>query len=166
MVAIRKLTPEEATRAFPLRRQQDLSEYLTALRQLRPGESAEAALDGLSSRALKRRFSQAAAQLGFRLKWARTPSQSGVYVQVLPGRTPPSSAARRPGAAGRRSRGRAPSSDGMAEAGGVPAAYCMKCRTQREMQSPRQITMKNGRPATEGQCPVCGTRLFKIGKRG
>jgi hypothetical protein len=23
--------------------------------------------------------------------------------------------------------------------------------------------MKNGRPATEGTCPVCGTRMFKIG---
>lgn len=31
------------------------------------------------------------------------------------------------------------------------------------MQDPRQITMKNGRPATEGRCPVCGTRIFKIG---
>jgi uncharacterized protein DUF5679 len=31
------------------------------------------------------------------------------------------------------------------------------------MQDPKQITMKNGRPATEGRCPVCGTRIFKIG---
>jgi hypothetical protein len=23
--------------------------------------------------------------------------------------------------------------------------------------------MKNGRPATEGTCPVCNTRMFKIG---
>jgi hypothetical protein len=23
--------------------------------------------------------------------------------------------------------------------------------------------MKNGRPATEGTCPVCSTRMFKIG---
>jgi len=23
--------------------------------------------------------------------------------------------------------------------------------------------MKNGRPATEGKCPVCGTKMFKIG---
>ena len=26
-----------------------------------------------------------------------------------------------------------------------------------------QITMKNGRPATEGKCPECGTKMFKIG---
>jgi uncharacterized protein DUF5679 len=31
------------------------------------------------------------------------------------------------------------------------------------MQDPKQITMKNGRPATTGRCPVCGTRIFKIG---
>jgi len=23
--------------------------------------------------------------------------------------------------------------------------------------------MKNGRPATQGVCPVCGTKIFKIG---
>lgn len=41
--------------------------------------------------------------------------------------------------------------------------YCMKCKTQREMRSPKQVTMKNGRPATEGTCPQCGTKMFKIG---
>ncbi len=43
------------------------------------------------------------------------------------------------------------------------AGYCMKCKTQREMKNAKQITMKNGRPATEGVCPECGTRMFKIG---
>ncbi len=42
--------------------------------------------------------------------------------------------------------------------------YCVKCRTKREMQNPRAITMKNGRPATQGVCPVCGTKMFRIGK--
>jgi hypothetical protein len=42
-------------------------------------------------------------------------------------------------------------------------ARCMKCKQQREMKNPKQITMKNGRPATEGECPVCGTRMFRIG---
>jgi hypothetical protein len=41
--------------------------------------------------------------------------------------------------------------------------YCMKCKAQREIKGARQITMKNGRPATEGNCAVCGTRMFKIG---
>lgn len=42
-------------------------------------------------------------------------------------------------------------------------AYCVKCKTKRDMQDATQITMKNGRPATEGKCPVCGTKMFKIG---
>jgi hypothetical protein len=24
--------------------------------------------------------------------------------------------------------------------------------------------LKNGRPATQGTCPVCGTKVFRIGK--
>ncbi|MEJ2046993.1 MAG: DUF5679 domain-containing protein [Dehalococcoidia bacterium] len=43
-------------------------------------------------------------------------------------------------------------------------AYCVKCRTKREMKNPAQITMRNGKPATLGTCPVCGTKLFRIGK--
>ena len=43
-------------------------------------------------------------------------------------------------------------------------AYCLKCRTQREMKDAKQITMKNGKQATEGTCPECGTRMFRIGK--
>jgi hypothetical protein len=43
------------------------------------------------------------------------------------------------------------------------SGYCMKCKTQREIKDAKQITMKNGRPATEGSCPVCGTKIFKIG---
>jgi hypothetical protein len=27
-----------------------------------------------------------------------------------------------------------------------------------------QVTMKNGRPAIQGTCPDCGTKIFKIGK--
>ena len=43
-------------------------------------------------------------------------------------------------------------------------AYCMKCRTKREIKNPKPIVMKNKRPATQGLCPVCGTKLFRIGK--
>jgi hypothetical protein len=32
------------------------------------------------------------------------------------------------------------------------------------MKDPQPITMKNGKPATSGICPVCGTKMFKIGK--
>ncbi|AGG06899.1 MULTISPECIES: DUF5679 domain-containing protein [Dehalococcoides] len=42
--------------------------------------------------------------------------------------------------------------------------YCMKCRAKKEMKNTKQITMKNGRPATQGVCPDCATKMFKIGK--
>ena len=50
------------------------------------------------------------------------------------------------------------------EGGDPMQAYCMKCRTKREMKDAKAITMKNGRPATQGVCPVCGTKMFRIGK--
>jgi len=40
----------------------------------------------------------------------------------------------------------------------------MKCRKKRDMKNTRAIKMKNGRPATQGVCPVCGTKMFRIGK--
>ena len=43
-------------------------------------------------------------------------------------------------------------------------AYCMKCRVKREIQNPTQVTLKNGRPATQGTCPTCGAKVFRIGK--
>jgi Zn finger protein HypA/HybF involved in hydrogenase expression len=50
------------------------------------------------------------------------------------------------------------------EGGEQMQAYCMKCRAKREMKNPRSIMMKNRRPATQGVCPVCGTKMFRIGK--
>lgn len=43
-------------------------------------------------------------------------------------------------------------------------AYCLKCREKREITNPEQVTLKNGRPATKGDCPTCGTKMFRIGK--
>ena len=43
-------------------------------------------------------------------------------------------------------------------------AYCFKCRSKREINNPEEITLKNGRPATHGTCPECGTKVFRIGK--
>ncbi len=43
-------------------------------------------------------------------------------------------------------------------------AYCMKCRKKVDIKNPQQVTMKNGKPATKGVCPVCGTKVFRIGK--
>jgi len=31
-------------------------------------------------------------------------------------------------------------------------AYCVKCRTSREMKDVKAVTMKNGKPATRGVC--------------
>jgi hypothetical protein len=42
--------------------------------------------------------------------------------------------------------------------------YCVKCRAKREMKDAKAITMKNGKPATQGVCPTCGTKMFRIGK--
>lgn len=41
-------------------------------------------------------------------------------------------------------------------------AYCVKCREKREMKDAKEVEMKNGRPAMEGVCPVCGTKLFRM----
>jgi RNase P subunit RPR2 len=41
--------------------------------------------------------------------------------------------------------------------------YCVKCKAKKEMKDAVAITMKNGRPATQGICPSCGTKIFKIG---
>ena len=43
-------------------------------------------------------------------------------------------------------------------------AYCMKCKTKREIRNPSPVTLKNGKPATRGTCPSCGTKVFRIGK--
>jgi len=43
-------------------------------------------------------------------------------------------------------------------------AYCVKCRASKEMKDPKSIKMKNGKPATQGVCPSCGTKMFRIGK--
>ena len=43
-------------------------------------------------------------------------------------------------------------------------AYCMKCRSKKEIKDAKAITMKNGRPATQGTRPTCGTKMFRIGK--
>jgi DNA-directed RNA polymerase subunit RPC12/RpoP len=43
-------------------------------------------------------------------------------------------------------------------------AYCMKCKKKVEIKNPKAIAMKNKRAATQGVCPSCGTKVFRIGK--
>jgi hypothetical protein len=40
--------------------------------------------------------------------------------------------------------------------------YCVKCKAKREIANGVEETMKNGRKAIKGKCPVCGTVMFKI----
>jgi hypothetical protein len=40
--------------------------------------------------------------------------------------------------------------------------YCVKCREKREFKAPKQVKMKNGRPALKGTCMKCGTGMYKI----
>ncbi len=43
-------------------------------------------------------------------------------------------------------------------------AYCVKCKTKREIQNPQAVFTENGAPATKGVCPVCGTKMFRMGR--
>ena len=42
-------------------------------------------------------------------------------------------------------------------------AYCVKDKMKVEVQTPHNITMKNGKPAVQGTCPKCGGKVFRIG---
>jgi len=41
--------------------------------------------------------------------------------------------------------------------------YCVKCKEKREMQTPKQVRTRNGRKGYKGTCPVCGSKMFRIG---
>src|SRR5512133_674190 len=43
-------------------------------------------------------------------------------------------------------------------------AYCMKCKTKREVMEPVASFNAKGSPVTIGICPVCGTKLYKMGR--
>jgi DNA topoisomerase-1 len=43
-------------------------------------------------------------------------------------------------------------------------AYCMKCKTQRDMANAEAKYTRTGQPGTRGECPVCGTKMFKMGE--
>jgi hypothetical protein len=42
-------------------------------------------------------------------------------------------------------------------------AYCVKDKQKVEVLNPQRITMKNGKAALQGTCPICGGKVFKIG---
>ncbi len=42
-------------------------------------------------------------------------------------------------------------------------AYCVKCKTKREMQNPQALYNVKGSPYSKGTCPICGTSLMRFG---
>jgi DNA-directed RNA polymerase subunit RPC12/RpoP len=42
-------------------------------------------------------------------------------------------------------------------------AYCVKCKAKVEIKDAQKVKLKNGKPATKGVCPKCGTKVFRIG---
>ena len=57
------------------------------------------------------------------------------------------------------------SRDAHEDQGGAPMAqaYCVKDKQKVEISNPQNITMKNGKPAIQGTCPICGGKVFRIG---
>lgn len=43
-------------------------------------------------------------------------------------------------------------------------AYCVKCKTKREISDPQAVFTSTGTPATKGNCPVCGTGIYRMGR--
>jgi hypothetical protein len=44
----------------------------------------------------------------------------------------------------------------------MPEGYCVKCKGRKEISGAVEETMKNGRKAIKGKCPVCDTVIFKF----
>lgn len=42
-------------------------------------------------------------------------------------------------------------------------AYCVKCKTKREIANAQPTFTSRGTPGIKGNCPVCGTTLFRMG---
>lgn len=39
---------------------------------------------------------------------------------------------------------------------------CMKCKKSVEIKNGKETKMKNGMKAMKGECPKCGTKVFRI----
>ena len=69
------------------------------------------------------------------------------------------------GAASKAVWGRCPHPAGGGTRGGERVAqyeaYCVKCKAKRQFEG-EEVTLKNGRRAAKGKCPVCGTTVMRI----
>jgi len=52
-----------------------------------------------------------------------------------------------------------------------PLPVCKDCwndknikKEKGEIKDPKQVTLKNSSLAVQGTCPVCGTKIFRVGK--
>ncbi len=43
-------------------------------------------------------------------------------------------------------------------------AYCVICRMKVEMEHPVPVWTRRGAPGTRGECPICGTTIFRMGR--
>lgn len=43
-------------------------------------------------------------------------------------------------------------------------AYCVKCKQKRPMMNPVESLSSNHKPLTKGECPICGTKMCRIGR--
>ena len=55
---------------------------------------------------------------------------------------------------------KAPGGNSIIRDGGIAATG-----TEEQHKELTIIKMKNGKPATQGFCPICGTKMFRIGKK-
>jgi len=39
---------------------------------------------------------------------------------------------------------------------------CMKCKKTVKMKNEKEVVMKNKMKAAKGECPTCGTKVFRI----
>ena len=40
--------------------------------------------------------------------------------------------------------------------------YCCRCKDKIEIESPKEVTIKNGNLGVFGVCPKCGTKVYKL----
>lgn len=43
--------------------------------------------------------------------------------------------------------------------------YCVRCHEKRAIKNAHTTTLKNGKPAVQGSCSVCGTNMTVITKK-
>ena len=43
-------------------------------------------------------------------------------------------------------------------------AYCVKCRRKVTPEQVKKVTVKGGRHAIKGKCPICGTTVMRFTK--